>query len=307
MIAQRRLSPFRRAVFWCVERTAVLLGGRMLYRRWFLDPARLVVRDEEVRVCGLPAPLEGFTVVHLSDLHAGPFLGKGALGGVLDRLAELDPDVVCMTGDFVVHGVENLGPVVPELQECRGRRGTFGVFGNHDYKGRREPEIASALAAPSAAESERPGWRFLRNTGRVLEVDGATVGFAGIEDLEEGKRVDVESAMIGMADVDLCVALTHGHQAAPSFARLGAHAILSGHSHGTQVDLPFLRDLGPSHPGLRVPLGGAVLIVSRGLGVIGVPLRFGVPAELVKITFRSASTPGLDVPPAPVESSAPVE
>lgn len=290
MIAQRRLSLFRRAVFWCVERTAVLLGGRLLYRWWFLDPKRLVVRGEEILVDGLPASLEGFTLVHLSDLHAGPFLGKGALRGVLDRLAELDPDVVCMTGDFIVHGVRDLGPVAAELRECRGRRGTFAVFGNHDYKARREPEIASALVSPSGAKAERPGWRFLRNTGRVLEVGGATVGFAGIEDLEEGKRVDVENAMIGMGDVDLCVALTHGHQAAPSFARLGAHAILSGHSHGTQVDLPFLRDLGPSHPGLRVPLGRAVLIVSRGLGVIGIPLRFGAPAELVKITFRRAST-----------------
>ena len=267
----------------------MLLGGRVLYRRWFLGPKRLHVREESISVPGLPAALEGFTVVHLSDLHAGPFLGKGALGTVIERLQALSPDVVCWTGDYVVHGVHNIEPVLPELRKCVGGRGTFAVFGNHDYKARREPEMASALAAPPGNHGGRDpngvGWRFLRNTGRVLDVDGATVGFAGVEDLEEGKRVDVESAMIGMGECDLCVALTHGHQAAPLFARLGAHAVLSGHSHGTQVDLPFLRDFGPSHPGLRVPLGRAVLIVSRGLGVIGIPLRVGVPAELVRITF----------------------
>ena len=75
------------------------------------------------------------------------------------------------------------------------------------------------------------------------------------------------------------------------FAARGARVVLSGHSHGTQVDLPFLRDLGPSHPGLRVELGGATLVVSRGLGVIGAPLRVGVPAEVVVLRLHGGAGP----------------
>ena len=68
--------------------------------------------------------------------------------------------------------------------------------------------------------------------------------------------------------------------------------MLSGHTHGTQVDLPRLRKLGPQHPGLRVELGGTTLIVSRGLGVVGLPLRIGAPPELVVIRLTAGEADG---------------
>ncbi|MBL6755758.1 MAG: metallophosphoesterase [Planctomycetes bacterium] len=287
MIAPRRFSRLRIAAFAAIERAAVLLGGRALYRRRHLSRARLHVREEWIEVPGLPSDLDGFSIAHLSDLHAGPFLGAGDLGGVIGVLTELAPDVVCWTGDFVVHGIHNVRPLQPELGKLVGARATFAVFGNHDYLHREEWRFVEAM--------EPAGWRFLRNDSAVLEVGGARVGFCGIEDPEEGKVVDVERAVSGLCDgdvtgrPDLIVALSHGPQAAPQFAARGAHVVLAGHSHGTQVDLPFLRDLGPAHPGLRVEVGASTLVVSRGIGVIGAPLRVGVPAEVVVLRFRPAS------------------
>jgi len=290
VIAPRRFSRLRIAAFAAIERVAALLGGRALYRRRHLSRARLHVRQEWIVVPGLPSDLDGFTIAHLSDLHAGPFLGAGDLGGVSSVLADLAPDVVCWTGDFVVHGIQNVKPMQAELAALVGARATFAVFGNHDYLHREEWRFVEAM--------EPAGWRFLRNSSAVLEVGAARVGFCGIEDPEEGKVVDVESAVRGVCDrgqasrPELIVALAHGPQAAPEFAARGAHVVLSGHSHGTQVDLPFLRDLGPAHPGLRVELGGSTLVVSRGIGVIGAPLRVGVPAEVVVLRFRPASGRG---------------
>ena len=287
MFAPRRFSRLRIAAFAVIERIAALMGGRALYRRRHLSPARLHVREEWVEVPGLPPDLHGFSIAHLSDLHAGPFLGAGDLGGVIRVLADLGPDVVCWTGDFVVHGIHNVMPLQRELMELVGARATFAVFGNHDYLHREEWRFVEAM--------EPAGWRFLRNDSALLEVGAARVGFCGIEDPEEGKVVDVERAVRGLCDAgmpdrpDLVVALSHGPQAAPQFAARGVHLVLSGHSHGTQVDLPFLRDLGPAHPGLRVELGASTLVVSRGLGVIGAPLRVGVPAEVVVLRFRPAS------------------
>ncbi len=287
MIAPRRFSRLRIAAFAAIERAAVLLGGRALYRHRHLSRARLHVREEWVEVPGLPSDLDGFSIAHLSDLHAGPFLGAGDLGGVIGVLTELAPDVVCWTGDFVVHGIHNVTPLQPELEQLVGARATFAVFGNHDYLHREEWRFVEAM--------EPAGWRFLRNDSAVLEVGAARVGFCGIEDPEEGKVVDVERAVSGLGDgdiaglPDLIVALSHGPQAAPQFAARGAHVVLAGHSHGTQVDLPFLRDLGPAHPGLRVEVGASTLVVSRGIGVIGAPLRVGVPAEVVVLRFRPAS------------------
>lgn len=290
MIAPRRFSRLRIAAFAAIERLAVLLGGRAIYRRRHLRRDRLHVREEWIEVPDLPAELEGFSVAHLSDLHAGPFLGRGDLAGVRSVLEELRPDVVCWTGDFVVHGIHNVMPLQEELASLVGARATYAVFGNHDYLHREEWRFVEAM--------EPAGWRFLRNGSELLEVGAARVGFCGIEDPEEGKVVDVEGAVRGLLGAeadehpDLIVALSHGPRAAPEFAARGAQVVLAGHSHGTQVDLPLLRDLGPSHPGLRVELGGTTLVVSRGLGVIGAPLRVGVPAEVVVLRFRTAPRGG---------------
>jgi len=68
--------------------------------------------------------------------------------------------------------------------------------------------------------------------------------------------------------------------------------VLSGHTHGNQVDLPLLRRLGPTHPGLRLELGRATLIVSRGLGVVALPLRVGAPAEVVRVRLTGRTNAG---------------
>lgn len=285
MIPPRRFSRLRIGAFAAIERVAVLLGGRALHRR-HLRRDRLRVREEELEVEGLPPALHGFTVAHLSDIHAGPFLGRGDLAGVEEVLRRISPDVVCWTGDFVVHGIHNVQPLHDELARLVGRRATFAVFGNHDYLHREEWRFVEAM--------EPAGWRFLRNGGAVVQVGEGRVGFLGIEDPEEGKVVDVAAAFQDLEGerLDLRIGLSHGPRAAPEFAARGARAVLSGHSHGTQVDLPFLRDLGPSHPGLRVELGATTLIVSRGLGVIGAPVRVGVPAEVVLLRFVPAGGAG---------------
>ncbi len=280
MIQPRRHSSLRIGLFRAVERTAALLGGRRLYHRAHLAPGRLLVRRERLEIAELPVALEGFTIAQLSDVHAGPFLARGDLDGVLHVLDEEAPDVVCWTGDYVVHGPENMMPALDELCRCVGRRATFAVFGNHDYKGRRELKISEALMAS--------GWQFLRNGGATVEVDGARVAFGGVEDLEEGKGVDFGRGAETFSGANVRVGLCHHPRGAPEFVQRGADLVLSGHSHGTQVDLPWLRRLGPPHPGLRARLGGAALIVSRGLGVIGIPLRIGAPAEVVVVELASA-------------------
>ncbi|MEM9380390.1 MAG: metallophosphoesterase [Planctomycetota bacterium] len=278
MIAPRRFSRLRIGAFAAIERFAVLLGGRRLYRARYLRRARLALREVRIEVPGLPPALDGFRIAHLTDVHGGPFLAAGDLADAATLVEEAAPDVVCWTGDYVVHGIDNARPIEDDLARCVGTRATFAVFGNHDYLHRREGAFIDAMGPR--------GWTFLRNGSASVEVDGACVAFAGIEDPEEGKVVDVDAALAGTEDADVVVALAHGPRAAPAFATRGARVVLSGHTHATQVDLPFLRDLGPAHPGLRVELGDTTLVVGRGLGVIGAPLRWGVPAEVVLLTLR---------------------
>ncbi len=279
-VAPRRHGVFRRSVFSCAERLLVSLGGRRFYRHCFLASGRLVLRDEIVRVPGLPPALEGFTLAHLSDLHAGPFLGSGDLSDAVAAVNARGVDLVCLTGDFVAHSGDDVAHVIDDLAGLESRHGAFAVFGNHDYRGRCEARIEAGFQAR--------GMRFLRNAGARIQVGDAHLALTGLEDLEEAWRVDLPAARAGHATGDVEVVLCHNPGGAPAIARPGCAVILSGHTHGTQLDLPFLRRLGPAHPGLRVELGTTTLIVSRGLGVVGAPLRIGAPAEVVFVTLVAA-------------------
>ena len=249
------------------------LGGRRFYRRRWLSAGRFVVRREDVLVPDLPPELEGFTIAQLSDFHAGPFLRAGDLADVVAAVARAEPDLVALTGDYITHHWSEGLLLLDDLARLSPPAGIFAVFGNHDYRGRQEGRLEAAYA-------ER-GVRFLRNAAVRLPGGEARLALVGLEDLEEGRVVDLERARSGLAPGDVEVVLCHNPLGAVELARPGCVLVLAGHTHGGQVDLPFLRRLGPRHPGLRVDLGPTTLLVSRGLGVVGVPLRWGAPAEVV--------------------------
>jgi predicted MPP superfamily phosphohydrolase len=260
-------------------RSASALGGRALYRRRWLRPGRFLVREERVRVPGLPSGLDGFTIVQLSDVHAGPFLGPGDLAAVVDRANELAPDLIAFTGDLITDRSSEGLAVLPDLGRLRASRGVFGVFGNHDYKGRREGELAAAAAAL--------GIRFLRNECLRIDTGAGVLALVGVEDIEEARELDLEAARRDVRAGDVEVVLCHNPAGAPALARAGCVAILSGHTHGGQV--AFVPTFGPPHVGLRLGLGPTTLIVSRGLGVIGLPLRIGAPSELVRVRLEAGA------------------
>lgn len=271
--APRRFSLARRATVRAIEGLSLALGGRALYRRRHLTPPGLVVRVERVMHPELPAGLDGFRVVQLSDIHAGPFIRRGDLARVVSEVERLAPDLIVITGDLITHRMEEAELILDDIARLRAPHGVCAVFGNHDYRGRREGEIERRWSAR--------GVEFLRNRGRRLEVAGGALCVVGVEDLEEGRVVDLAAARAVARPEDFELVLCHNPRGAPACARPRCLAVLSGHTHGGQLDLPWLRSAGPAHPGLRIDLGGTVVLVSRGLGSIGLPLRIGVPTELV--------------------------
>jgi predicted MPP superfamily phosphohydrolase len=276
-VAPRRHSLARRAAVRACEALAVACGGRAWYRARHLRPPGLLVRRERVAHPRLPEALRGFRVVQLSDLHAGPFVRAGDLRSAVELANSLQPDCIAITGDLITHRAEDAELVRADLAHLRAKHGVFAVFGNHDYRGRREGEIALRWGAD--------GVRFLRNEGVRIERGDAAVCVVGVEDLEEAREIDLARARACVRAADFEIALCHNPRGALSFAREHCLAVLCGHTHGAQLDVPFLRRAGPPHPGLRVQSGSTAILVSRGLGSIGLPLRVGAPTELVLVEF----------------------
>ncbi len=276
----RRYSESRQRWVRTAEAAARFLGGRRFYRWRHLRRGRFLVREEAVPVPSLPAGLEGFTCVHLSDLHAGPFLRTGDLSDVVAAANALQPDLALITGDLITHDWRDALLVLPDLARLRARLGVLAVFGNHDYRGREEGRIALACA--------EQGILVLRNEGRRLESGGAVLHIVGLEDLEEAKVVELEQARAEVRPGEVELVLCHNPQGAAALARPGCTAVFCGHTHGGQLDVPLLRSAGPAHPGTRVRLGATMVFVNRGLGTIGFPLRVGAPTEiLVARLFRA--------------------
>ena len=278
---RRRKSRLELALYRGIERGCALFGGRRWYRWRHLAAGRFLERHETIELPDLPAALDGLVLAQLSDLHAGAFLGEGDLADVVARVRELDVDLVALTGDYITHAGSDADALLSDLAGLRARLGCFAVFGNHDYRGRLEDGIARGFG--------EVGIRVLRDECARLEVGDATLALTGLEDLEEAKRIDVERARAALRPGDVEVVLCHNPAGAPGLARAGCALVLSGHTHGGQIVVPFLPRLGPHHPGDRVQHGPTTLVVSRGLGVLGVPLRIGAPAELVVVTLRRAA------------------
>lgn len=285
----RRHSNLRILVFKVAEVLARWAGGRRFYRRFFLAKGRFDLRREVLLVpgrclqSGASDPkgeqVRELTIIQLSDIHAGAFLRGGDLADVVQAINDLDPDLVVFTGDLISRSADEAMLVLPDLARIKARYGFFAVFGNHDYRQRREGEIA-------AAYGER-GIRFLRNESvRPLGPDSALV-LLGVEDLEEAKNLDLDAARAELRPGDFEVVLSHNPSGARALLGPNTGLVLSGHTHGKQIDLPILRGLGPPHPGDRVEIDGRPCITTHGIGAIGVPFRFDARPEVVVIQLQS--------------------
>lgn len=278
-LAPRRHSGFRLWAFRTIERVLVALGGRGFYRRRYLSRGRFEVRHEVVPVAN--DELHGLRIVQFSDLHGGPFLQAGDLTQVVDVILEQEADLIVFTGDAISRRAEEAQALAADLQRLKAPLGVFGVFGNHDYHQRREAEIAGFL----------PSIRFLLNEG-VRPAAHLPLFLLGVEDLEEAKRLDIAPARSERRPGDVEVVLCHNPHGAERVADAATALVLSGHSHGFQINLPWIKNLGPGHPGDRVTLrGGAVSITSRGLGVVGVPLRVRARPDIVVIELSATGGP----------------
>jgi predicted MPP superfamily phosphohydrolase len=244
------------------------------------------VRDVEVPIAGLPAALQGFTIVQISDIHVGPTVKKPYVQSIVDAVNRLRADAVAITGDLVDGRVADLQHDVAPLADLRSRHGTFFVTGNHEYYSGADEWLAALRAM---------GLRVLLNEHVVLEHDGARLVMAGVADygaahFDAGHRSDPRRSLAGApAGVGLKVLLAHQPRSAPVAADAGFDMQLSGHTHGGQF-WPWtlmVRLQQPFTAGLH-RLRAMWVYTSRGTGYWGPPLRLGAPSEITRVRFIAA-------------------
>lgn len=243
---------------------------------------RLTVSEATIQVRDLPVAFAGTRLLLVTDIHTGPFVTEPVWRRVFRRLASLEPDAILLGGDFVTSNVEELDTVLAVLPELKAPLGTYGVLGNHDHY--------TGDAGRVIRELEAANVRLLQNRHATLERGGARLTLAGIDDWNMG-HPDLDAALRGCGEGPV-ILLSHNPDVFFEAAGRGVSLVLSGHTHGGQVRLPGLPVL-VRMSRYRLDQGRyrtdrAELVVTRGLGVTGLPLRWHCPPEAVLIRLEPA-------------------
>jgi predicted MPP superfamily phosphohydrolase len=253
----------------------------------FVNARRLArVVEVDVPIAGLPAPLHGYSIAQISDIHVGPTIKRPYLNAIVNRVNGLKADAIAITGDLVDGSVQRLASHTEPLRRLAAPDGTFFVTGNHEYYSGAEQWVA---------ELRRLGLRVLLNEHVIRTREDAAIMIAGVTDYSAQHfnplhKSDPQQAAAGApAGVAVRVLLAHQPRSAPAALAAGFDLQLSGHTHGGQffpwnlfvpLQQPFVAGLN------RVK--SLWVYTSRGTGYWGPPKRFGAPSEITLVRLVPA-------------------
>jgi uncharacterized protein len=246
------------------------------HERGYRNACDLALRDLDHRLTRLPPAFDGFTILHLSDLHLD---GMPELVDII--LAELDGrrfDLCVLTGDYRTELHGPIGEVMRALRRLLAgvhtRHGTFAILGNHDD---------CHMVAPF----EDMGVRMLLNESVWIERAGARILLIGTDDVHYYYTDQALHALESAAEAPFSIALVHSPELYDSASRMGVDLYLCGHTHGGQVCLPggipiithlnrgrrFFRGVW-QHRAMRG-------VTHCGVGTSGIPVRFNTRGEIL--------------------------
>jgi len=258
-----------------VERLTAPLG------LWRLK--RLVVERRDVELRDLARSFDGYRIAFLTDPHFSAVVPRWWIASAVAEALGLSPDLILLGGDYVSHSPRYAPGLTELFRPLAAPDGVFYVLGNHDHAVGAEL-VRGALGAA--------GLRELRNAAVVIRRGPDALAVAGVGDLRFDV-IDFAAAVHGVAARVPRIVLSHDPDVFAFWPRdLRLDLMLSGHTHGGQAHLPlFGPPYVPSQFGFRY-LSGAVreadrqLYVSRGLGVITVPFRWGCPPEITLVVLH---------------------
>lgn len=264
--------------------SAVAAGAFALYAG---EIARHELRVEEhtLHLPRLPEAFRGMRVVQISDFHYAEFSEGWFLREVVDRVNRLKPDMVVLTGDFVSYGPlpksyarRHAGPCAEILSkiECPLR---YAIMGNHDCM------VGEQHVMGPLRENGIP---VLENEAVPLERERQRLWLAGLDSADQWKSHPERA--IPRAGGEPIIVLAHEPDILPEIAKYKADLMLSGHTHGGQVRLPFvgavvLPPLGKKYVEGLYQYGATQLYVNRGIGTVGMPFRLNCPPEITVLTL----------------------
>jgi predicted MPP superfamily phosphohydrolase len=205
-----------------IRATLWLMG---LYWRGRKNAEKIQVRHNDILMKTLPRQFDGFTLLHISDLHVD--MNEGAMRRLMDLISDMTYDVCVLTGDY--RG-KTFGPFDAALEGLARVRSylkgpVYGVLGNHD----------TIRMVPGLEEL---GIKMLLNECEAISRGDEKIYLAGIDDAHYYRVDNIEKAASEIPDNGFSILLSHTPEVYRQAAHDGFDLLLSGHTHGGQICLP---------------------------------------------------------------------
>lgn len=245
----------------------------------FLETHFLFVQRHVVSVRGLPSAFDGFTILHLSDLHNKEFGDKQEK--LLKLINKQAFDLVAITGDLVDKRNPKVEPGMHLVKEL-SHKPIYFVPGNHDWW----------TGFEYRQQLEESGARVLQNQAEKFTLNGEHLWVIGVDDPYLG-RDNLGQALLNVNDTATKILLAHAPSIYDSAIKSEIDLVLVGHTHGGQVRLPVVGAIVAPGQGLFPKLDYGLftsrqtsMIINGGLGESGLPIRFNIKPEIVLITLK---------------------
>jgi hypothetical protein len=235
------------------------------------------VVELDIPIENLPDEFDGFRIAQITDIHVSSIIKRRFVQGVVDKVGEMKPDLIALTGDLVDGSVQQLGFDVAPLAELSAPNGKYFITGNHEYY---------SGVGQWLAETARLGFDVLLNEYRVIERGAAKMILAGVTDYSGGQffpdhMSDPHKAISGAPNDGVKILLAHQPKSIFEAAKAGFDFVLSGHTHGGQYfPYHFLAALAQPYVRGLHKHGNTRIYVSKGTGHWGPQIRIGAKSEI---------------------------
>ncbi len=252
-----------------------------------VEPNWIEIVEVPVTLPHLSAELEGYRIVQITDVHADKWMTRDRIAEIAEQMNQQHPDLMVLTGDYVTHNSVTYAPSLKGFETLKAPDGVLAVLGNHD-QGSDQHLIREAL--------EQSGIQVLKNEVVQIDHKGGTLQVAGVGDVWTGEH-DLSKVLQDLSGMGAAIMLAHEPDFADETAATGKFDLqLSGHSHGGQVKIPFMKRLTPplghKYPIGQYQVGDLIQYTSRGVGVSGLHVRFNCRPEITVLTLHAAQKIG---------------
>jgi predicted MPP superfamily phosphohydrolase len=262
------------------------ISGALMTYPVFVERYLVQINRYIIPVPNLPKPFDGFTIVHLTDLHYGPLVPIEFVKHVIWRANNISKDLVICTGDYVHqrNSTSQIDKIWPVIDTLRAPCGVFSTLGNHDHW---------ANTDRSTFWLEKTG-QDLRHKAKYIEKSGQKLWFVGAGDLWED-HLNLDYLMESIPEADCRIVLAHNPDTADTDFSTRIDLMISGHTHGGQVNIPFYGT--PILPvknkdysfGIKKAKKRFTLFISKGIGWAIYPVRFNCFPEIAVLQLLKAT------------------